>query len=201
MPPAAPRCRSAGSTRPCPARPRKPHAPAARRLFCRAGRPGAGPLLPPPPAAGADPAGRGGLPGNRLPGLLRRPARPAGCPGKPAGRGGAPARSCRCLQPALPPAGCLPASIWTRPSAALGCVVMASGLGRRFGGQQAAGALRRRRPLLQPGRWTPPRGVFARRVVVTRHRRDRRCHLPPAAACRALLHGRAGPQRYRPPGP
>ena len=69
--------------------------------------------------------------------------------------------------------------------APLGCVVMASGLGRRFGGNKLLAELGGK-PLI---RWVldVTEGLFARRVVVTRHPEIE-------ALCRrqgveALLHG------------
>ncbi len=53
------------------------------------------------------------------------------------------------------------------PFGNLGCVIMASGLGRRFGGQKLMEVFREK-PLIQ---WAldATEGVFARRIVVTRH--------------------------------
>ena len=55
-----------------------------------------------------------------------------------------------------------------RPLGRLGCVIMASGQGRRFGGNKLMADFRGK-PLIQ---WAldATEGIFARRIVVTRHR-------------------------------
>ena len=61
------------------------------------------------------------------------------------------------------------------PFGSLGCVIMASGLGRRFGGNKLKAEFKGK-PLIQ---WTldATEGIFARRIVVTRHREvEELCH-------------------------